>query len=277
PSAEYVTGNTAPDTRANPSGPPARPSRKPLVLGVTALVIAVIAAGVVAVVVLKGEDDKSDNASGPGVSTATPTAPVSPGPQPGPGGQTGPTSGTQPTLTPPSGASRPPIVPPTGAGQGAGNDPAPIAGYTWTHDPAGFSLFVPNGWTRSANGNQIDYTDPNKRTLLRIGTDTVGKAPLDNFNEIDANFAKIKQNYQRLQLGPHPIGVPGWDAAVWEFTWKGNPFNPQSGDLRPSHAMDLGIRTDRGSDYAIYVASFEDNWAPSQKVFNNVVANFRQY
>jgi hypothetical protein len=278
PPPAYVTGagHTVHDTR-HPSAPPAPASRKPLVLGIVALVIAVVAAGVVAAVVLKGNDDTADTASGPGGPTAGASQVADPQPGAGdPSGATGTPSGSAPpSLTPPSGASKPPITPPSGADQ-ANAAPAAIPGYVWTRDPAGFSLFVPNGWKRSANGTQIDYVDPTGRTMLRIGTDTVGMAPLDNFTTIDADFAVKKQNYVRLQLAPHDTGIPGWEAAVWEFSWKGNPFNPQGGNLKPSHAIDLGIRTGSGADYAIYVASFEENWTASKRVFDTAVANFRQ-
>ncbi|NUU19902.1 MAG: hypothetical protein HOV68_00040, partial [Streptomycetaceae bacterium] len=233
---------TVPDYDA----PPPRHSRKPLVLGVVALVIALIAAAVAITFVLRGNDDKNNrnnDAGGP-----LPTAPQQ--------GQSPPT--------------------PTTSASAAPSTPAPIPGYTWTVDEAGFSLFVPTGWTRTQSGPQVDYVDPRTKTFLRIGIDNGGVAPLDNFKTMDANFAREKGSYTRLQLGPYNLR-PGWqDAAIWEFTWKGNPFNPASSDLRSSHGIDLGIRTAKGTDYAIYVASFESDWTTAKAVYDNVVANFRE-
>ncbi|WP_436786431.1 serine/threonine-protein kinase [Yinghuangia sp. YIM S10712] len=243
--------------------PPARASRKPMVLGVVALVIALVAAGVATTFVLRG-DDKGDEAGKGGqagnVQSQPPPASSSPSGEP-------PTSGTPSAkaggLTPPSGAA-------------VTASPPQIPGYTWTVDPAGFALFVPTGWERSQSGAQIDYTDPRSKTFLRIGVSNAGAHPLDNFRTIDADFAAKKQNYERLQLDSYPVSVPGWEAAVWEFTWDGNPFNPDSGNLRPSHAIDLGIRTDKGNDFSIYVASFQTDWPAAKKVFDTVVSDFRE-
>ncbi|WTW97002.1 protein kinase [Streptomycetaceae bacterium NBC_01309] len=261
------TGSAA-TAGVGPPGP--RASRKPMILGVVALVIAVIAAAVVTVVVIGNGDDKdkdntatggnsADAATGggqpavlPPANSAAPSTPASGGP------------GTPPALTPPTGASSNTAA------------PARIPGYTWTRDAAGFSLFVPDGWKRSQSGSQIDYVDPRSKTFLRVGVDNEGVHPLDNFRAIDADFAEKKQQYTRLQLGDYPVDVPGWEAAVWEFTWYGNPFNPEGGNLRPSHAIDLGIRTANGTDFSIYVASAETDWPAAKKVFDTVVTHFRE-
>ncbi len=256
------------------AAPGPRASRKPMILGVVALVVAVIAAAVVAVVVIGNDDndkgnsaDSNNTATGggqgqPAVLPPTPSAPQSTPPSGSPS--------TAPGLTPPTGA--------TGATSGSPGTGAPtsVPGYTWTRDPAGFSLFVPTGWKRSQSGSQIDYVDPRGKTFLRIGVDNQGVHPLDNFRAIDADFQKRKQDYRTLQLDDYPVDAPGWEAAVWEFTWRGNPFAPESGDLRPSHAIDLGIRTAQGTDFSIYVASFEADWPAAKKAFDTVVTHFRE-
>lgn len=249
------------------AAPPVRPSRKPMVLGVIALVIAVLAAAaVVAFVVLPEDDDKTRKASPTGGQSAPASGPASTPPS----GTTGPS--TPPTAT---GKTSGGIVPPSAASTGTAR-PSAIPGYTWTVDPAGFSLFVPTGWQRVQSGAQIDYKDPRGKTFLRIGVDNAGVHPLDNFRALDADFALKKQNYRRLQLGAYSTGMPGWEAAVWEFVWDGNPFNPQSGVLQPSHAIDLGVRTTKGGDFSIYVSAFEPDWSAAQAVFNTVVKDFRE-
>ncbi|UGQ14561.1 protein kinase [Yinghuangia sp. ASG 101] len=247
---------------------PARPSRKPMVLGVVALVIALVAAGVAVTFVLRGDDKKDSadktgqvGAADPVGGTQGPTAGAS-GSEGSPGTTTAPPSGSPGGLTPPSGAVT--------------AEPSRIQGYTWTVDPAGFALYVPTGWQRTESGAQIDYKDPRGKTFLRIGTDNGGVHPLDNFRTIDGDFAAKKQNYVRLQLDSYPVSMPGWEAAVWEFTWDGNPFDPQSGILRSSHAIDLGIRTANGNDFSIYVASFGPDWSAAKKVFDTVVTDFRE-
>lgn len=272
PPFETGTGPTGGPTGAPTAfaPPSARPSRKPMVLGVVALVIAVIAA-VVVVVYVVGKGGDKDNAANSGNNTAGTGAGAGvgqsqPASLPPTGAPTGAPSGA------PQGGN---LTPPTGATPGTAA-PTRIPGYTWTRDPAGFSLFVPDGWTRSQDGKQIDYKDPRGKTFLRIGIDNGGVRPLDNFRTIDADFAVKKVNYQRLQLAPYSVDMPGWEAAVWEFTWDGNPFDPASGNLRPSHAIDLGMRTAKGTDYAIYVAAFEPDWPAAKKVFDTVVTNFRE-
>ncbi|MEU8135476.1 serine/threonine-protein kinase [Streptodolium elevatio] len=273
-------GGAGPGTVVS-GAPGPRASRKPMILGVVALVVAVIAAVVVTVVVIGNGDDKGkDNAATGGTNSATaggqgqpavlpPTDPAAPSAPP-----TG--TATKPGITPPSGtAAQPGLTPPTGASSNTAA-PARVPGYTWTRDPAGFALFVPDGWKRSQSGSQIDYKDPRGKTFLRIGVDNGGVHPLDNFRAIDADFATKKQQYQTLQLDDYPTDVPGWEAAVWEFTWSGNPFDPDGGSLRPSHAIDLGIRTAQGTDFSIYVASFETDWPAAKAVFDNVVTHFRE-
>ncbi|MDI2126821.1 serine/threonine-protein kinase [Yinghuangia seranimata] len=263
--AGYATGPAAPydtpsgyDTAFEAAPAPARHSRKPMILGVVSLVVALIAAAVVVVVVLRGngKDDKAGNAGHQSNPPASNDANLPVGPQtPTPSAS----SGAPTTLKPP----------------GSGAPPTP-AGYTWVQDPAGFSMMVPSGWTRVTNNTGVDFMDPKSKTLLRVSTTTGNKKPLDNFTALDKQFAGVKQEYATLQLGAYQVGVPGWDAAVWEFKWIGNPFDPQSATLKPSHAIDLGMRTDKGKDFAIYVASFEADWSTAKPIFDTAVANFRQ-
>ena len=46
------------------------------------------------------------------------------------------------------------------------------SGWHRVDDPEGFSLLVPDGWTRQTDGDQIDYTPDNGRHRIRISSDT---------------------------------------------------------------------------------------------------------
>ena len=140
------------------------------------------------------------------------------------------------------------------------------------------SLFLPEGSTRSVTGvakDQIKYLTPDGKTSFLIGLTDIDNAPLDNFERLAADIGTSRSNYQQRQLRTYaspPVGTT--DAAVWEFTWDGDPIGGDDTKRIPSHAINLGVVAD-GKDYALYATSPEEDWATSQKRFDVMVDSFR--
>lgn len=264
-------------TRTGPpiGGPPHRPPTPPepyrptpeprrggrgRVVAVVALVVALIVGGVVVGLVVTKDKDKGDKAGSNPVSSG--------GTGPGPTGSTAPN-------TPPSGSTGPTTPPPTVSGRPAN----PPAGYELVRDPLGFSLFMPSGVTRSLTGvnrDQIKYLTADKQTVYLIGATPVGNDPKGNFETIEPTAQK-RTAYNRLQLRDFTPVPPGSrKAALWEYTWQGDPIGEDTTKRVPSHAMNLGIVTNGNTDYALYVASYESNWdSVSRDRFDKMTESFQ--
>ncbi|MYS84362.1 serine/threonine-protein kinase [Embleya scabrispora] len=271
-------GTSATRTASMAGGPPHPPQTPPepyrpvpeprrggtgRIVAVVALVVALIVGGVVVGIVVTRSDGKDDTATtGPSASEKVTTPP--PGRSPEPTASTG-------------ASALPPAKPPSQGNQGGTTAPTTLPGYVWTKDSAGFSLFVPSGARREVTGaqkDQVDYRTADGKVLIRIGMTKVGGNPLANFRANEGSFKSAYPTYRQVQLKDYAGYRPGWQAAVWEFTWSGDPL--ATGTKKPAHAMDLGIVTDRSTDYAIYVASYEADWSTAQDAFQKVAAYFKQ-
>jgi serine/threonine protein kinase len=133
----------------------------------------------------------------------------------------------------------------------------------------GYSVPVPDGWTRqvSANGHDIDFIDPTKKVDLKVSNlDFAGASPLQHWKELEPETAgKVGATYQRQRM--NSTLWRGQPAAVWEFTFQGK--------ARTWHAIDLGFGQEGGTEYAIYLSAPDAQWATYKPVFDNAVAGFR--
>ncbi|MFI1378991.1 protein kinase [Embleya sp. NPDC020886] len=263
-------GGPPQQTPSQPYRPMPEPRRRGTgrIVSVVALVVALIVGGVVVGVLVTRDDGKDDTTATNTKSSGAGTAPQIPDNQ-------SPAAGTPSA----GGAVVPPAKPPSQGTQGGGTTgPTALPGYVWTKDAAGFSLFVPVGARREVTGtqkDQVDYRTADGKVLIRIGMTKVGGNPLANFSTNEAGFkSRYASSYRQVQLKDYAGYRPGWQAAVWEFTWNGDPL--ATGSTKPAHAMDLGIVTDRNTDYAIYVASYEADWSKAHDAFQNVAAYFQQ-
>ncbi|MCZ1007959.1 hypothetical protein O1L68_15805 [Streptomyces lydicus] len=130
-----------------------------------------------------------------------------------------------------------------GAGAGAGTcaDPRPVgghptvtitsspspvatgtipAGYRLVHDPAGFVLAVPDGFTRSYENDRVYYSSQGRR--FRIGIQLrkrVPEGPLGAMRTADAEGPAHYRGYRQGQLTA--TTHHGLRAGRWEFVWDG--------------------------------------------------------
>ncbi|MFY4717612.1 serine/threonine-protein kinase [Streptomyces sp. LaBMicrA B280] len=168
---------------------------------VAALLIAALAAagGSAATLLINRED--SGGGGNPGGTATTPA----------PGGTSGTDGRASPSATTPS-PSRPGSSPP-----GPGTAPS---GYRTARDPAGFSLAVPDDFTRSPQGERVFYLSPEGtyRLGVKIAAPQPG-GPQAVMKGQAANGSVSNPGYHdgRVTRTTHA----GHPAALWEFTWNG--------------------------------------------------------
>ncbi|MBT2492303.1 hypothetical protein J7E96_28085, partial [Streptomyces sp. ISL-96] len=169
-----------------------------------------------------------------------------------------------PTSTP---TDRTPTETPTASQQSA--PPEPPTGFRRVTDPAGFSLAVPDVWSRTnANAGQITYSGSTGMEHLLIGV--VHNPPYatsyENFLNIEQKAKANQKNFQRLRLEPNTFqGRPG---AIWEYTFT----DKQTGETL--HAIDQGYIAPNGTDYSIYTKSRDRDWQYARKIFDTALSTW---
>ncbi|MER8116806.1 serine/threonine-protein kinase [Streptomyces sp. NPDC094031] len=179
--------------------PPGRSSTRSVL--VAALLIAALAAAAGSAATLLFNRDHGGGGPNPGGTATTPAT----------GGTGGTRQGPSPSATTPA-PSRP-GSPPAGPGT------AP-SGYRTVHDPAGFSLAVPDDFTRSPQGERVFYLSPEGTYRLGVRTGaTQPGGPQAVMKGQAANGAVSNPGYHdgRVTRTTHA----GHPAALWEFTWNG--------------------------------------------------------
>ncbi|WP_153539189.1 serine/threonine-protein kinase [Streptomyces sp. RB17] len=245
-------GPQPPPTAAAAAEPPARTSTRGVL--VAALLVAALAgAGVSAAALLLhgsghgGGGSPGGTATSPATGTGTsPSAPPSPSPSPTP---TGPSpSGTRPTAS-------------------AGSHTAP-SGYRTAWDPAGFSLAVPEDFTRSPQGERVFYLSPGETFRLGIkAADPQPGGPQAVMDRSAANGPATNPGYHDGRVTPTSHG--GHPAALWEFTWNG--FSAAEG---PRHTYDL-CWEEGGRMYDVWVSAPVGKVREAREYFDVAVDTFR--
>ncbi|MFG2337891.1 serine/threonine-protein kinase [Streptomyces yangpuensis] len=250
PTARPVAGTASVSERA--AGAPAR--RRPgaaLVAGL--LVAAIVGAGASAAALLMNEDDPADRADRPAATS----------------GATGGSAGGAPDAPPGAQVSAPapaPSAPGQRTAPSSDGKSAP-AGYRVVQDPAGFSLAVPHGFTRRADGPRIFYMSPDE--TFRIGikvSDTESGGPLAVHQRSHAKGPANNPGYRDAEVSSSTHN--GRDAALWLFTWNG--FSAAEG---PRHTRDLCWEED-GRLYDVWVSAPVGRTAESRDHFDTAVRTF---
>ena len=230
------------------------PSRR-TVLVAAVLVAALAGAGVSAAALLMNSgDDKGDTPGSTTTATATATATVSESSSaasvsPGTAGPSSP-SPTSPPSSPSSPSSR----------------TAP-SGYRLAHDPRGFSLAVPDGFTRTEQKERVFYLSPEE--TFRLGIKLVEPqpgGPLAVMEKADANGASANPGYRdgRVTETVHAQHA----AALWEFTWDG--FSAAEG---PRHTYDL-CWEEGGRMYDVWVSAPVGKVREAKEYFDVAIDTF---
>jgi tRNA A-37 threonylcarbamoyl transferase component Bud32 len=231
-------------TQQTPQPAPGRRSRRAGRWIAAAVAIAVLAAGTA---VLVGHyRSRGDDAGRP---TPSPTPPTS---GPATPTSTAPTTPATPT-TPPS---SPPAVP---------------DGYHLASVPdRGYSVPVPDGWTRQKAGpkgdDEVNWVSPDGKSGLKVSALDFGTSdPYQHLVALEPQTQSQVDDYHRERLdSTQQFGGP---AAIWEFTFQGSK--------RRYHAIDLDFGKPGGIEYAVYLNAPDAKWQEQLPVFQNAVAGFR--
>ncbi|UQX02593.1 serine/threonine-protein kinase [Streptomyces sp. RerS4] len=160
-----------------------------------------------------------------------------------------------------------------GDGGGADAKPqavaGPPAGWKKVTDPAGFTLFVPEGWTRQMDGNQIDYTPDNGKHFIRIAADSTPdyENPYAHLLDLEKQVAK-RTDYKKQRLNQNTFR-DSTRAALWDFTW--TEKNAHAG---PRRAIEQMYIAPNDTEYAIYMAGPADTWNTTRQQFDIVLSGW---
>ncbi|GGW30150.1 hypothetical protein GCM10010503_02040 [Streptomyces lucensis JCM 4490] len=240
-------GPAASAAAQGPAQSAVRPSPR-AVLVAALLVAALTGAGVSAAALLlhRGGD------GGGGTPGGTPTAPAT---------RTG-TSAPATTPPPASTATRPAVTGPATAD----SHTAP-SGYRTARDPAGFSLAVPEDFTRSPEGERVFYVSPGKtfRLGVRVTVPQPGgpRAAMDR-SAADGPSSNPGYHDGRVTTTAHH----GRPAALWQFTWDG--FSAAEG---PRHTYDL-CWEEAGRMYDVWVSAPVGKVREAREYFDVAVDTF---
>ncbi|MFG2786787.1 serine/threonine-protein kinase [Streptomyces sp. NPDC048419] len=223
---------------------------------VAALLVAAMAgAGVSAAALLMnrgGEGGGTPASSGPGTSvSASPSA-----------GSRSPSAGGSGGTPSPSASSAAPSSGSTGSRR-----PSAPSGYRVADDPAGFSLAVPDGFTREPQGERVFYlspgetfrlgikaADPDPGGPLAVMRRSAGKGPDTNPGYHDGRVTSTTRH--------------GHPAALWEFTWNG--FSTAEG---ARHTYDL-CWEEGGRMYDVWVSAPVGKVREAKEYFDVAVDTF---
>ncbi|MER7401918.1 serine/threonine-protein kinase [Streptomyces sp. NPDC000070] len=164
---------------------------------------------------------------------------------------------------------------PTTVKQPGGSVPA---GWTRRDDPAGFSLYLPEGWKRKPFGpqgelKQIDYTPDGGRHFVRIAVDTNPDFADPYAHQLDLE-QQLKRlvDYQRVKLERNVYRDR--DGALWEYTW-----TAQAKDTKfpgPRRAIEETYVARDGTEYALYMSAPAQDWAKARKQFTSLLQGWHE-
>lgn len=248
-----------------PTPTPAPRTRNPALVWTATLAAAfVIGGGATAGVLLLSDDDGGGAGKAapqsqddkPAVTTSTrPTASATA------------TSSSSPTTTPESAEPTKPSKP-TKAAKPTEPTEAPL-GFRRVTDPVGFSLAVPDVWSRtSAHAGQITYAGSTGMEHLLIGVvhNPPYSSSYENFLALEKNAKATQKDFQRLRLERNTFqGRPG---AIWEYTFT----DKQTGETL--HAIDQGYIAPNGTDYSIYTKARDRDWQYARKIFDTALSTW---
>ncbi|MFD6226714.1 protein kinase [Streptomyces sp. NPDC060232] len=146
----------------------------------------------------------------------------------------------------------------------------PPAGYTKVVDPiAGFTLFVPEGWKRQANGDQIDYTPNDGKHFIRIAADPSPdyKDPYGHLLDLEQQVAR-RTDYKKHQLNQNTFRG-STRAALWDFSWTEKVNHPG-----PRRAREQMYIAPDETEYAIYMSSPVADWDKTRQQFDIVLSGW---
>ncbi|ARP71877.1 serine/threonine protein kinase [Streptomyces pluripotens] len=165
----------------------------------------------------------------------------------------------------------------------ASGNPSPAslvpAGWQTHHDPLGFSLSLPEGWTRKVYSDegdlkQIDYTPDGGVHFVRISIDS---SP--DFVDATSHQKDLEQQLRRL-VGYAKVRLEGniyrdRKGSLWEYTWTALKKDPPH-VAGPRHAIEETYFSRQGTEYAIYMSTPAEDWAKTSQQFKWVLRSWQE-
>ncbi|MDW4904879.1 serine/threonine-protein kinase [Streptomyces sp. ADMS] len=145
-------------------------------------------------------------------------------------------------------------------------------GWVRVDDPAGFSLSLPEGWTRKVENDQIDYTPDGGKHFLRIAID---ESP--DFDDPYLHLLDLEQQLKRLS-GYQRVSLESnvyrdRKGALWDFTWTALAKDSEFPGLR--RAVEQAYLDRDGTEYLIYMSAPAADWATVREQFTTVLRGWR--
>jgi serine/threonine protein kinase len=140
------------------------------------------------------------------------------------------------------------------------------AGFTWYHDPTGFSIAMPDGWHVSHQGHLVYIQDPaSNRFLIVDQTSQPQSNALDDWRQQEAARISTYPDYHRIRLQAVRY-AQAEQAADWEWSYV------DSGTL--THVLNRNILVDSRQAYALYWSTPQAQWQASYHYFQAFAATF---
>jgi eukaryotic-like serine/threonine-protein kinase len=141
------------------------------------------------------------------------------------------------------------------------------AGLHYVHDPTGFTVAVPDGWTRSVRNGIVYFQDPNGGRLLGVDQSNQPKPdPVADWQN-QANVRVAHGDFPGYQL----IGIKEVayhvKAADWEFT-----YNGRNGRL---HVINRGSIFNDHQAYGLYWETPDAQWQANLETFAWITGTFQ--
>ncbi|MHB6909177.1 hypothetical protein [Streptomyces sp. DB-54] len=151
------------------------------------------------------------------------------------------------------------------AGPGDGSAPP---GYQIVQDPAGFSMAVPTGFTRSYENSRVYYYSEGRR--FRIGVQLQRPVPEGPIGAMRAADAKGPTTYPGYRDGQVVETThDGFRAGRWEFVWDGS-----AQDAGTRYTYDLSWN-EGGRMMDVWISSPVASRIEARRQFDAAVASFR--
>ncbi|MBK3578582.1 protein kinase [Streptomyces sp. MBT65] len=159
--------------------------------------------------------------------------------------------------------------------------PAPAQGSlpaNWEvhHDPWGFDISLPKGWSRKVYGDsggikQVDYTPDNGKHFVRIAIDATPDFPTAYDHQLDLEVQLQRLvDYNRVTLEANTYRDRS--GSLWDYTWTAQAKDtPYPG---PRRAIEETYMSRDGIEYAIYMSSPAADWATTSTQFKSVLQSW---
>ncbi|WP_459738341.1 serine/threonine-protein kinase [Streptomyces sp. E-15] len=184
-----------------------------------------------------------------------------------------------------TGASQATTSPDATGGAVPGSDGTVPASWRRYDDEWGFSLYLPEGWSRNVVGDpaspgaprdlrQVDYTPDGGEHFVRIAMDTSPDFRDGHTHQLDLDeqLSERLVDYHRIRLERNVYRDLG--GSVWEYTWTAQPKDtPFPG---PRRAMEETYISRDGTEYVIYISSPAVDWDTTRKQFKAVLQGWQQ-